>query len=87
VALRRTADGRLSVHLLNTAGMPLGERHTMTDFVPPVGPIQVRLKVPQRPKQVVWVPGGEPPKWSWDGGRLSVTVPTVEIHGIVVVDP
>ncbi|MGO8748749.1 MAG: hypothetical protein ACLQNE_22490, partial [Thermoguttaceae bacterium] len=87
VALRRTKDGKISVHLLNTAGMPLGDRHTMTDFVPPVGPIKVRVRVGRRPKEVLWVPEGGPVPWSWEKDVLSVTVPTVHVHGVVVVCP
>ena len=84
VALRRTADGMLSVHLLNTAELPLGNR-LMTDFIPPVGPIQVQLRVGERPKQVLWAPENQPLKWTWESGTLSVTVPAVHVHGVVVV--
>lgn len=86
VALRRTADGLLSVHLLNTAGMPVGVNRTITDFIPPVGPVQLRLKA-EKPQQVVWAPDETPLEWSWDQGTLAVTVPRVEIHGVVVVKP
>ncbi len=86
VALRRTADGRLSVHLLNTAGMPVGERRTMTDFVPPVGPVQIRLRAAQRPSQVTWAPEGNAVPWSYNDGILTATVPQVHIHGVLLVE-
>ena len=85
VALRRTRDGRLSVHLLNTAGMPLPDRHGFTDFIPPLEDITLTLKVGERPESVTWVPDGGRLDWSWHDGRLTVTVPKLEVHGVVVV--
>jgi hypothetical protein len=86
MALRRTADGRLSVHLLNTAGMQLADRYTTPDFVPPVGPIRVQLRVAKRPSRVALVPGSQPVSWSWRDGVLEATVPQLAIHGVLVVD-
>ncbi|MCL5269099.1 MAG: alpha-L-fucosidase [bacterium] len=87
-ALRRTPDGRLAVHLLNTAGMPVGGRHPYTDFIPPVGPIHVRLTLPARPGKVEWVPAAEDAglRWKWSRGVLDVTIPRLAIHGVVVVN-
>jgi hypothetical protein len=86
VSLRRTRDGRLSVHLLNTADMPLPDRYGFTDFIPPLERIKLKVMTAARPKSVAWVPDGGPLAWSWNGGRLTVTVPTLAIHGVVVID-
>jgi hypothetical protein len=58
VSLRTTRDGRLSVHLLNTAGMPLPDRYGFTDFIPPLEDIRLTIKTAARPKSVTWVPDG-----------------------------
>jgi hypothetical protein len=84
VALRETADGRPTVHLLNTAGLPLPDRYGFTDFIPPLGKITLTVKTGTRPKTVTWVPDGGRLDWSWADGRLKVTVPKLEIHGAVV---
>jgi hypothetical protein len=86
VALRRTADGRLSLHLLNLSGAQRGKDFLNTDYVPCVGPIRARVRVPERPKRVVWEPGRSPLEWSWQHGDLSVTVPSLHIHGIVLIE-
>jgi hypothetical protein len=52
------------------------------------------MECPARPKTVRFVPEGEGAregertrlKWTWKAGRLRVTVPRLEIHGVVVVD-
>ena len=85
VSVRTTRDGRLSVHLLNTTGMPLPDRYGFTDFVPPLEGIKLAVRVPARPKAVTWVPDGGALDWSWADGSLKVTVPRLRIHGALVV--
>jgi hypothetical protein len=86
VSLRRTRDGRLSVHLLNTTGMPLPDRYGFTDLIPPLGKVTVTIKTPSRPRSVVWVPDGGRLDWSWADGTLKVTIPELKIHGVLVLD-
>jgi len=86
VSLRTTRDGKLSVHLLNTAGMPLPDRYGFTDFIPPLEDIRLTIKTQARPKSVTWVPDGGTLDWSWTDGRLTVTVPKLKIHGVLIID-
>jgi hypothetical protein len=86
VALRRTPDGRLSVHLLNTAGMPLPDRYGFTDFIPPLEGITLTVKSAKRPASVTWIPDGGRLDWRWNDGLLKVIVPRLRIHGVVVCD-
>ena len=86
VALRRTAGGRFSVHLLNTAGMPLPDRYGFTDAIPPLEGITLTVRTAAEPASVRWVPDGGTLDWSWEDGRLSVIVPKLRIHGVVVID-
>ena len=85
VSLRTTRDGRLSVHLLNTTGMPLPDRYGFTDFIPPLHDIELAIRTESRPGSVTWVPDGRELAWSWSDGRLSVVVPELKIHGVVVI--
>jgi len=87
VALCRTKLGELSLHLLNTTNVPTSNRYGIIDHVPAVGPIGIELRVPERPKAVEWVPDGTQLKWSWDNGVLSVTLPSIHVHGVLVVKP
>ena len=85
-ALRRTADGRLALHLLNRTGFPVPDRYNFTDYLPAVGPVKVGLKLEARPKSVRWLPEGSDLKWAWKDGLLETSVPAVKIHGILVID-
>ena len=86
IALRRAADGRLTVHFLNRSGFPVPDMYNFIDFVPPVGPFEVSLKAETRPKSVAWMPEGQPVKWAWKNGWLRATVPSLAVHGILVVE-
>jgi len=85
VALRHTADGHLSVHMLNLAEAQRDPAHQSPDFIPTIGPITVTLRVANEPGSVTWQPGGAAPKWSWADGVLTVTVDSLHIHGVAVV--
>jgi hypothetical protein len=85
VALRRTPDGRLSVHLLNTTGMPFPDRYGFTDLIPTLEAITVTVKTEKRPGLVTWAPEGGRLDWSWSEGRLKVTIPRLKIHGVLVI--
>ncbi len=85
VSLRQTAQGQIAVHLLNRANVPTSAEHSLIDYVPPVGPVTVSLRLPARPRAVQWVPGGKELVWSWAEGTVKVTVPTVGVHGVVVI--
>jgi hypothetical protein len=86
VALRRAPDGKLSLHLLNVANMQRFDRGLVTDYIPEVGPVQVTLRVPAKPKRVRQLPDGGRLKWTWADGALSVTLPSVHIHTVLVVE-
>ena len=84
VALRKTADGRLSIHLLNTAGMPLPDRYGFTDAIPALEDIALTVRTAARPASVSWAPDGGRLMWSWSDGLMKVTIPNLRIHGVIV---
>jgi hypothetical protein len=86
LALRRSADGQLTLHLLNLTNAQRGDRFLSTEFIPPVGPIQVEWRLDDRPQAVRWMPGGRELDVQWRGGFCSVTVPELRIHGMLIVD-
>ncbi|MCC6444226.1 MAG: hypothetical protein IT210_12330 [Armatimonadetes bacterium] len=86
IALRRMADGNLGLHLLNMAETQRADRFLTTDFIPALGPIEVTLKTDKKPSGVSWEPDGNRLEWSWQEGNLTVTVPSLHVHGVVVVE-
>ena len=85
VALRRK-DGQLLVHLLNSAGMQVSAEYVAGDFIPPIGPLRVNIRLPAEPKRVRLEPGGQPLPGRYSGGTWSATLDRLEMHEIVAVD-
>ena len=86
IALRKTKDGQLSLQMLNLTNTPYNSNHAASDFVPFTGPMSVTMKVPNKPKSVTWVPDGGLVDWQWSNGVLSVKIPNLHIHDVLVVD-
>lgn len=86
IAVRWAADGRLCVHLMNTAGLPLGNR-TVTDFIPELHDIRVSVRMASRPAGVSVEPSGEQLELTWtdgpEGGTATVTLPSLAIHEVI----
>jgi hypothetical protein len=81
VARRR--DGALLVHLCNTAGA--GTTALAWDRVPHTGPLTLALRLPRTPASVRLQPGHRALRWTRRDGLIHVAVPSIALHGVVVV--
>ncbi len=75
---------RLAVNLVNTAG-PHQTAGILT-AVPPVGPLTVTIRRAQKPAKVSLEPGARPLAFEYRSGEIRLTLPSVEIHDIVVIE-
>ena len=64
---------------------PPGE--TPITAIPPVGPLQVSVRLPQKPKSITLQPEGTPLAVTWKDGLATVTVERLDLYSILVVDP
>jgi hypothetical protein len=77
-------NGRLGVHLVNTAG-PHGDKQVYVhDDIPPVGPLTVTVRMPEKPARVTLQPQGRALEFTYQSGLVSLTVPRLSIYDIVV---
>ncbi|MHB1306541.1 MAG: hypothetical protein ACYDC1_01515 [Limisphaerales bacterium] len=79
--------GQLLVNLVNTAGLHELEKQYVFDEIPPVGPLEVAIRLPKEPKAIVAHPGRHSLELRWQDGVARVTVPRLEIHTALVVEP
>ena len=88
LSLRRKGDDWI-VHLVSqNPGRDVARLNTddtWVDEIPTVGPITLRLRMAERPAEVVGVPADGPLAWQWDRGLLKVVVPRLTIHTAVVI--
>jgi hypothetical protein len=76
--------GRLAVNLVNTAGPHQTE--PILDSIPPVGPLDIRIRIPDKPTRVTLEPGGQSLPFLYGDGEVRLLLPQLEIHSIIVVD-
>lgn len=88
----RRKDGMRLIHLLNrSTGSATSPERKMIDEIPPVGPVELRIRCRNIPAAVSLLPGNEelPVRWTADGqgqgGTAVVVVPSVRIHCAVAV--
>ena len=84
VSLARN-HGKLLVNLVNTAGPHQSE--PILDAIPPVGPLSVTIRQAARPAKVTLEPAGRPLAFEFAQGEVTLTVPRVDIHEVIVVEP
>ena len=84
LSLMRTAAGELAVHLVNVSGDH--RKAELIHSIDPVLQVPLSIRLPARPKSVRIEPGRRDVEWKWVDGKLSLVVPCVPIHEIVVCD-
>ncbi len=77
-------DNRLLVNLINTSGPHQSQSYI--ESIAPVGPLTVTIRRPTAPQRVTLQPGGTPLPFEYGDGVIKLTVPSVPIHEIVVVE-
>lgn len=77
--------GSLLVNLVNTAGPHADAKVHVFDDIPPVGPLQVRVRLERKPSSVTLEPGGRLQRFGYRDGELRLTLPPVEIHDVLVI--
>jgi len=85
VALQRKGS-RLLVNLLNASGPHADESVITIGEVEPLGPLEVTLRLPTKPKRLTLEPGAQKLNWRYRHGEVRLTVPRLDIHRVVVVE-
>jgi hypothetical protein len=81
-ALRRK-DGRMLLHLVNCTGMQVAAEYMSQDFVAPVGPLRISLRLPARPRSVTLHPEGRTLSGTYANGTWTGALDRLEVHSIV----
>jgi hypothetical protein len=85
VALRRK-QGRLLVHLSNCTAMQVGADYPVIDYMPPVGPIQVSLRLDRPPRRATLEPGGTPVAGVVRDGVWRASIERLDLHSVLAVE-
>jgi hypothetical protein len=80
------SGGKLAVNLVNTAGPHADRKTPVFETIPPVGPLEISIRLAQAPEHITVEPGGQPLAFEYRDGQVRLTLPKLEIHSIIVVD-
>ena len=77
--------GKLLVNLVNTAGPH--KTQSILETIPPIGPLDITIRLPRKPAAVTLEPGARPLAFDYRDSQLRLTLPKIEIHEIIAVQP
>lgn len=87
LTLRQQPEQRRTVaHLLFTYTSVRGDGVEVIEDVVPLREVPLTVRLAQPPRRVYLAPSGEELSYVWDGQMTTVTVPSVELHQMVVFD-
>ncbi len=78
--------GKLAVNLINLGGPHENRQVVVFDSIPAVGPVEVRIRTQQKPRQVSLQPGNGKLPFQFKNGAVRVVLPRLDIHEILVLD-
>lgn len=84
VAVNRMG-GKLAINLVNTAGPHANTEAPLHDSIPPVGPLDLTLRLRAKPAKITLEPGGTPLPFKHANGETRLTLPKLEIHSVVLI--
>lgn len=84
VALRRKGDC-LVVHLANTGGAQTAPRYSVTDFVPSVDPLRLKVRVVGKTEDARLEPGGQALSVNGSGEEVYIDIPRLDVHSAIVI--
>jgi hypothetical protein len=77
--------GKLLVNLVNMSGPH--QTAPIIESIEPTGPVHVSIRLPAKPSKVTLEPESQPLPFTFEDGKVKVTVPKVDIHEIIVLEP
>jgi hypothetical protein len=78
--------GKLAVNLINLAGPHEDRQALVFDAVPPVGPLEIRIRQATRPARIMLEPGHKSLEFQYRDGMAFLTLPRLEIHSVLLVE-
>jgi len=84
VAVNRIG-GKLAVNLINTAGPHADKSVYVFDEIPPIGPLEIMVRLPEKPSGVKLEPEGADLDFEYRDGLLTLVLPRLEIHSIILI--
>jgi hypothetical protein len=82
----RHSKGKHLIHLTNTSGMQIAKNYTIIDHIPAVGPVTLKIHADIKPSSVTLIPADCTIDVAEDKGGIHITIPSLHIHNVVVLN-
>jgi len=79
-------NNKIALHLINMSGEHANTNVARFDDIPPVGPLQVKMRLDKRPKKLMLQPDNIPLKYKYVKGELKTEIKKIDIHSIVIIE-
>jgi hypothetical protein len=79
-------NGKLAVNLVNTSGPHSDSTTHVFDEIPHVGPLEITIRCPNKPKKVMLESDGKKMKYTYRDGKIHTVLPQLDIHSVIVVE-
>lgn len=79
-------QGKLAIHLVNTSGAHWDAQKPLFDTIAPVGPLSIQIRTAAKPSKILLQPEGKQLDFNYHDGTAELTVPSLDIHSVLVVD-
>ena len=77
-------NGKRQVHLVNTSGDHKGAG--IIRAIDPVGPLQVSIRADRKPSKITLQPAGKTCDFTYTDGKVQVTIDSVDIYDILMIE-
>ena len=79
-------NNQLAINLINTGGRHADPQVFTYDEVPPLADLTVKVRTDKKPNRIVQQPENKPLSFTYVSGVATLTVPTLAVHSILVVE-
>jgi hypothetical protein len=79
-------ENKLIINLINSGGTHADPNVTGFDQIPPIGPLQVKIRLPAKPDRIMHQPDGEELIFKYENGYALLIIPVIDIHYIIVIE-
>jgi len=86
ITLNKLGDS-YAINLVNMAGEHADKNVFAYDELPAIGPLEIILQLAKKPKKVMLQPENIEVNYIYKDGKISIVIPALAIHSIVIIDP
>ncbi|MFA7288494.1 MAG: alpha-amylase family protein [Melioribacteraceae bacterium] len=79
-------ENKLMVNLINMSGPHANTRVARYDTIPPIGPLDIKIRLSRKPIKVVLQPENIILNYTYENGELKTQINRIDIHSIIVIE-